>query len=541
MKKPSFGYLNDSDPWMLAEDIPDIDPFFSQIWLSCFANEFRWPGGKAYKKILTIYKGYHLWFYYGEKDSKEVGDHLVQKFIKNPQFTLKANKEIVQWSDSLRWFARYLPEEHLSELTNDQLWHLYKRHDNIHTQYYQWGWIPVAVDMFHSNLTEKLKQYLGSINVSEDKINEYLVILTTPAKKSLIQIEREEFLKIALKIQNDSYHKKLFQRLFKEFKEHDAARYGLETHSPEYEAAFEKKVSVIKDQIKNRVLKWIEKHYLKYYYVKFLWIGKDGLYTFDYYLKELVRLIGSGSNIEKTLNKEKKEYLGLLEKRKRLLKKLKIQNPWKTLFLTWGDFMVTKIYRRFAQIYAIYRMQPILEEIARRLRISLRQVRFMLKDEVGQALLGKKKTSRKVLQQRTRLCVYYVEREKEQIFVGPQAQRLAAKTEALFKEEVEEIQGQCGCVGKAKGVVKIIIRASDMGKMKKGDILVSIATDPDIVPAMKKAAAIVTEQGGVTSHAAIVARELNIPCVIGTKIATRVLKDGDRVEVDAERGVVKKI
>ena len=78
-----------------------------------------------------------------------------------------------------------------------------------------------------------------------------------------------------------------------------------------------------------------------------------------------------------------------------------------------------------------------------------------------------------------------------------------------------------------------------MNKMNKGDILVSIATDPDIVPAMKKAAAIVTEQGGVTSHAAIVSRELRIPCVIGTKIATKVLKDNDLVEVDATKGIIK--
>ncbi len=77
--------------------------------------------------------------------------------------------------------------------------------------------------------------------------------------------------------------------------------------------------------------------------------------------------------------------------------------------------------------------------------------------------------------------------------------------------------------------------------MQKGDILVSIATDPDIVPAMKKAAAIVTEQGGVTSHAAIVSRELGTPCVIGTKIATKVFKDGDLVEVDAVKGIVKLI
>ena len=94
-------------------------------------------------------------------------------------------------------------------------------------------------------------------------------------------------------------------------------------------------------------------------------------------------------------------------------------------------------------------------------------------------------------------------------------------------------------MGHAKGRVKIVIRPSDMGKMNKGDILVSIATDPDIVSAMKKAAAIVTEQGGVTSHAAIVSRELGIPCVIGTKIATKVLHDGDLVEVDATKGIIK--
>ena len=99
--------------------------------------------------------------------------------------------------------------------------------------------------------------------------------------------------------------------------------------------------------------------------------------------------------------------------------------------------------------------------------------------------------------------------------------------------------GEVGCVGYAKGKVKIIIRAEDMNKMEQGDILVSIATDPDIVPAMKKAGAVVTDAGGVTSHAAIVTRELHIPSVIGTRFATRVLQDGDEVEVDANKGVVK--
>ena len=108
-------------------------------------------------------------------------------------------------------------------------------------------------------------------------------------------------------------------------------------------------------------------------------------------------------------------------------------------------------------------------------------------------------------------------------------------------QKIKELIGECGCPGKAKGVVKVIAEAQEMGKMKEGNIMVSQITNPSLVPAMKKAAAIVTDTGGLTCHAAIVARELNTPCVIGTNIATRVLKDGDLVEVDATRGVVTKI
>jgi pyruvate,water dikinase len=142
---------------------------------------------------------------------------------------------------------------------------------------------------------------------------------------------------------------------------------------------------------------------------------------------------------------------------------------------------------------------------------------------------------------RTKYCVYYAERGAEKIFIGSEAREIMKSIEKEVDTNISELKGESGCVGYAKGKVKIIIRAEDMDKMEEGDILVSIATDPDIVPAMKKAAGIITEQGGVTSHAAIVSRELGIPCVIGTKIATKVLKDGDLVEVDANKGIVKKI
>jgi len=110
--------------------------------------------------------------------------------------------------------------------------------------------------------------------------------------------------------------------------------------------------------------------------------------------------------------------------------------------------------------------------------------------------------------------------------------------EKTIDDSVKELHGQCGCQGVAEGIVRRIDTMEDMKKMNEGDILVSICTQPDLIPAMKKAAAFVTDQGGVTSHAAIVAREMNTPCVIGTKIVSKVLKDGMRVRVDANKGVV---
>jgi pyruvate,water dikinase len=79
----------------------------------------------------------------------------------------------------------------------------------------------------------------------------------------------------------------------------------------------------------------------------------------------------------------------------------------------------------------------------------------------------------------------------------------------------------------------------DFPKMQTGDVLVSTMTTPDFVVLMHKAGAIVTDIGGLLCHAAIVSREINKPCVIGTKFATQILKDGDMVEVDADKGVVR--
>jgi phosphohistidine swiveling domain-containing protein len=108
-------------------------------------------------------------------------------------------------------------------------------------------------------------------------------------------------------------------------------------------------------------------------------------------------------------------------------------------------------------------------------------------------------------------------------------------------EELTEIKGTVAFRGKATGRVRIIRKVEEASRIEEGDILVTGMTDPRYLPAMRKAVGIVTDEGGITCHAAIVARELKVPCVIGTRNATRVLKDGDLVEVDADKGTVRRI
>jgi phosphohistidine swiveling domain-containing protein len=100
------------------------------------------------------------------------------------------------------------------------------------------------------------------------------------------------------------------------------------------------------------------------------------------------------------------------------------------------------------------------------------------------------------------------------------------------------ITGQTAYEGKVKGEVKVVSSTDEFDKFTEGDILVTSMTRPEFVPIMKKAAAVVTDEGGITCHAAIVSRELEIPCIIGTETATQKLEDGDEVEVDADKGVV---
>jgi phosphohistidine swiveling domain-containing protein len=188
--------------------------------------------------------------------------------------------------------------------------------------------------------------------------------------------------------------------------------------------------------------------------------------------------------------------------------------------------------RKLCNLIGIYVMDRFLDEAIKRSKIKrdwakrtfwFEYVDLIFKPQTLLRKLKKRKYASGVLDNNK---LYYIENF------------IAVKESKKIDKSVKIIKGAGAARGKIKGKVRIILSLHDFKKFRKGDILVTEMTRPDFVPIMKLAKAIVTDEGSLTCHAAIVSRELGIPCIVGTKIATRVLKDGDRVEVDADRGIV---
>lgn len=169
-------------------------------------------------------------------------------------------------------------------------------------------------------------------------------------------------------------------------------------------------------------------------------------------------------------------------------------------------------------------------QIARSTGMPAHLLCCLTNEEVGDYFATGTMPTREVLEERDRTSAFVFDGAGRVVYVGKDA----AMIEALITPTVADaVQGTVAFPGKAQGAVRIILDPAKAEHFSEGDILVTGMTRPEYLPVMKKAAAIVTDSGGVLCHAAIVAREMKKPCVINTKNATKVLKDGDKVEVDA--------
>lgn len=191
----------------------------------------------------------------------------------------------------------------------------------------------------------------------------------------------------------------------------------------------------------------------------------------------------------------------------------------------------------------VFYSQVLFNEIGRRMGISLEDSSYLQEQEIIDFLSDRKTINSQIIEQRKKGFAVYLDSHKKLVCLeGKQIPIVLKLFKLIFKEEKPtEITGRVASKGTAKGKVTIVHGVKDLSKVQIGNILVAVTTHPDYVSAMRKASAIVTDEGGITSHAAIVSREFGIPCIVGCKNATKVLRDGDLVEVNAIDGKVIKL
>lgn len=280
---------------------------------------------------------------------------------------------------------------------------------------------------------------------------------------------------------------------------------------------------------------------LQAYQQKYFWINNNYItskvLSVGHFRKEIRRWLKAG-NIKSKYVQLKNASKNNAVKKIALFKKYKFSPLLKNLLKISEDFTWWQDERKKASYLNIYLGTNIVGEMARRIGYDKESTKFLLPREVATMFKLRKPTNQE-LKNRMMGSAFVVWRGSEFIATGQAVSELnKIMFEGKKRDVVKDIRGLTASVGRVVGPVKIVGSVKEVGKVQKGDILVAVMTRPDYIAGIRKAAAIVTNEGGITCHAAIVARELNIPCIIATKIATEVLKDGDVVEVNANHGVV---
>jgi len=203
------------------------------------------------------------------------------------------------------------------------------------------------------------------------------------------------------------------------------------------------------------------------------------------------------------------------------------------------EFVWFRNYRTEKFFEAFFFLEPLWQSLSVVYGLGPHDLFYYLANEVLQLFTHEERLPPEELEQRKAGDALLLDDNHFLLLTGD----LLKHKEASLKEDLSDVseglRGMVVCRGDCTGPVSIVHNDSELDKVNDGDILVTGMTTPDYIPALRKAAAFITDEGGVTCHAAIVARELKKPCIVGTKKATQLLKDGEMVEVDANAGYVR--
>ncbi len=430
------------------------------------------------------------------KDWEEAGKTYFAKMTVDPDFTLAAERYVREAGDAMQAAAFPLLENQRHETLGDtERIELIKKFFDWNRDMCTYGFIGPVMEMPHEFVTRGLGELVDRHAAQFKRSREeYIVTLSTPTQELPTAAAHRELKEIALSGSRDA----------------------------------------------SAIQKHLEKYpWIIYSYRGPVWDMQKVTEELDHLaalpdLPERLRTEQETVEHTATLQKEYTHELGLTRDEEAFLAGVR-------------SIAYTKILRKDMLSLGNYMTHLLGRPLWERHGLTLEDIDVYRIEEFLHMLQTGEKLSENETEERKKFLLYLQYANGSEVITGEKA-RSWIKDNVDFGDhtaEVNELKGTVASLGQGgvsvQGVIKRVEVSEDMKNFNQGDILLSSGTTPDLLPAMRRAGAIVTDTGGLTSHAAIVSRELKIACVIGTKIATKVFKDGDRVEVDIKKGIVRKI
>lgn len=444
--------------------------------------------------ILGLIRDDQCEWYLSEGDIEQVARAVLSSLSINPNLVKKARSEFLKASrELLLLISPEIIEKKISKLTNPEILEIFEKGIELYRKATYWP--EPANFSLELRGQEIAKSYLiefidkNKIHISQSEANDIFSTLSNPIERSFVANAELSLLKI-VHTKNLAEKEKAIHNHAKKYYWQIYDYYGPILDKTKIKKELKDYESLPEEEIKNRISK-IENYEQ----------------TARAKLDRILNLLNLSSELQNI-------FCGLRE-----------------FAYLYGDIKKERISR------ANVGWGIILKEISKRFKINETDLHFAAPAELIK-LLKTGKTNSEVLSKRRKKSCLKIE-NKTYYFLNDDDVR---NLEEIISKQIKKtklIRGLAASSGKYIGIARIIESASAVTELKEGEILITKMTTIDFVPAMKKAGAIVTDLGAITSHAAIVSRELGTPCIVGTKNATQIIKTGDMIEVNANHGIIK--
>ena len=443
--------------------------------------------------------------YYTNEEVKKRNQVLSSLAKKDLCFFDKLAKKEFEIVDTIKAYLKKLKSKRWDNLTNEDLAKEIQKFQEIYTL----SFVP-GFSRPDDYLEVKTKELLRSeLKVSEKKLDKiFSIIATYPNLGKLAYTDEPlELLRIARLIKQGSYSL---------------------------------------NNLPLKITKKLDKHIELYSWMKGPVLIDDVSFSKEEYLERLNNLLTKDIDME--INRIVQVRKDDQAKYKQLLETYKLSKELKKYVEAVRNFIFLRTYTTEASDSLFYvGRHSLIMEAAKRLNLSLEDIVLLSSDEISVLLRSRVNDDvQNLISERKKGYAIVWLKGKSYTLFGTRAIKLQKLVASKFKGEAfvasskpKVIKGTPASLGYVKGRVKVLQSYLEVDKVNEGDILVASMTTPDYVMAMEKASGFITDEGGITCHAAIVAREFGVPCVIGTGNATAILKDGDLIEMDAEKGIVR--